>query len=150
MKIKVINPNTSQGMTDRIAEAARAVASPGTEIIAWCPVDGPPSIEGHYDEALCVPGLLEAVRQGEADGVDGYVIACFGDPGLQAAREIARTILQINREDGVSVLLVEQNSRIALTISQYAYVLANGAVELEGRSADLLHDPHIQRIYLGA
>jgi branched-chain amino acid transport system ATP-binding protein len=68
----------------------------------------------------------------------------------QYIRQIARTILQINREDGVSVLLVEQNSRIALTISQYAYVLANGAVELEGRSADLLHDPHIQRIYLGA
>ena len=68
----------------------------------------------------------------------------------QYIRQIARTILQINREDGVSVLLVEQNSRIALTISQYAYVLANGSVELEGRSADLLHDPHIQRIYLGA
>lgn len=90
MKILVINPNTSQGMTDRIAEAARGVASPGTEIAAWCPVDGPPSIEGHYDEALSVPGLLEAIRQGEADGVDGYVIACFGDPGLQAARELAR------------------------------------------------------------
>ena len=45
MKIKVINPNTSQGMTDRIAEAARAVAMPGTEIKAWCPGDGPPSIE---------------------------------------------------------------------------------------------------------
>jgi branched-chain amino acid transport system ATP-binding protein len=68
----------------------------------------------------------------------------------QYIRQIARTILQINREDGVSVLLVEQNSRIALTISQYAYVLANGAVELEGKSNDLLHDPHIQRIYLGA
>ena len=90
MKIKVINPNTSQGMTDRIAEAARGVASPGTEIVAWCPVDGPPSIEGHYDEAMSLPGLLQAVREGEADGVDGYVIACFGDPGLQAARELAR------------------------------------------------------------
>ncbi len=68
----------------------------------------------------------------------------------QYIRQIARTILQINREDGVSVLLVEQNSRIALTISQYAYVMANGAIELEGRSAELMHDPHIQRIYLGA
>lgn len=90
MKIKIINPNTSQGMTDRIAEAARAVAFPGTEIVGWCPASGPPSIEGHYDEALSVPGLLEAVRAGEADGVDAYVVACFGDPGLYAARELAR------------------------------------------------------------
>lgn len=90
MRIKIINPNTSQGMTERIAEAARLVASPGTEILAWCPSSGAPSIEGHYDEAMSVPGLLEAVRKGEAEGIDGYVIACFGDPGLQAAREIAR------------------------------------------------------------
>lgn len=68
----------------------------------------------------------------------------------QYIRQIARTILQINREEGVSVLLVEQNSRIALTISQYAYVMANGAIELEGRSSELMNDPHIRRIYLGA
>jgi allantoin racemase len=48
-----------------------------------------PSIESHYDEALAVPGLLAAVRDGELAGADGHVIACFGDPGLAAAREIA-------------------------------------------------------------
>ena len=50
---------------------------------------GPESIEGHYDEAISVVGLLEEVRKGEMEGCDGYVIACFGDPGLLAAREIA-------------------------------------------------------------
>ena len=50
---------------------------------------GPESIESHYDEALAVPGVLAAVQRGEREGVDGYVIACFGDPGLDAAREIA-------------------------------------------------------------
>ena len=51
---------------------------------------GPASIEGHYDEAMSALGVLEEVRKGEAEGFDGYVIACFGDPGLLAAREVAR------------------------------------------------------------
>ena len=50
---------------------------------------GPASIESHTDEALAVPGLLAEVRAAEARGADGFVIACFGDPGLDAAREIA-------------------------------------------------------------
>ena len=48
------------------------------------------SIEDHYDEAYAVPGLLGEVRIGETQGCAGYVIACFGDPGLDAAREIAK------------------------------------------------------------
>src|SRR3954449_7556868 len=50
---------------------------------------GPASIESHYDEALSVPGILSEIADGETHGVDGYVIACFGDPGLDAARELA-------------------------------------------------------------
>ncbi|MBM3505682.1 MAG: aspartate/glutamate racemase family protein [Alphaproteobacteria bacterium] len=90
MRIKVINPNTTFSMTEKIAAAARTVAAPGTEILCTSPTMGPVSIEGHYDEAVSVIGLLEEIRAGEAEGVDGYVIACFGDPGLMAAREAAR------------------------------------------------------------
>lgn len=90
MKVKVINPNTSVSMTQKIGLAAQMVASPGTEIIACNPEMGPISIEGHYDEALSVVGVLDEIRKGEAEGVDGYVIACFGDPGLLAARELAK------------------------------------------------------------
>lgn len=90
MKIKIINPNTTWSMTDKIAACARQVAGAATEIITVSPSMGPVSIESHYDEAMCVPGLLDEVREGEASGFDGYVIACFGDPGLYAAREIAR------------------------------------------------------------
>lgn len=90
MRIKVINPNTSWSMTGTIAAAARAAVSPGVEIEAVSPAHGPLSIEGHYDEAMACLGLLDEVRRGEADGADAYVIACFGDPGLDAAREIAR------------------------------------------------------------
>jgi allantoin racemase len=90
MLIKVINPNTTALMTQAIGECARAVAHADTRIIAVQPAMGPASIESHYDEALSVPGLLEEIARGEADHVDGYVIACFGDPGLLAARELAR------------------------------------------------------------
>ncbi|KWZ45823.1 Asp/Glu racemase [Burkholderia savannae] len=90
MKIKLINPNTTQRMTDAMGRCAREVASAGTAIVAVSPTMGPPSIEGHYDEALATPGLLAEVAAGERDGFDGYVIACFGDPGLYAARELAR------------------------------------------------------------
>jgi allantoin racemase len=90
MRIRVINPNTTESMTATIANAARAVAGPGTAVEAVTSPMGPASIESHYDEALSVPGVLAEVARGEAAGVDGYVIACFGDPGLDAARELAR------------------------------------------------------------
>ncbi|WP_297197255.1 allantoin racemase [uncultured Pluralibacter sp.] len=87
--IQVINPNTSAAMTETIASAARAVASPGTTILASCPTQGVESIEGHFDEAIAAVGVLEQVRLGKAQGAQGHVIACFGDPGLLAARELA-------------------------------------------------------------
>lgn len=90
MRIKVINPNTTASMTAKIGACARAAARAGSEIVAVSPAMGPASIESHYDEALAVPGLLQEIAAGEREGFDGYVIACFGDPGLKAARELAR------------------------------------------------------------
>ncbi len=68
----------------------------------------------------------------------------------QMVRQIARAILAINREDGVSVILVEQNSRMALKLSSHAYVLETGRVALTGASADLANDEQVRRLYLGA
>jgi allantoin racemase len=90
MIIKVVNPNTSLEMTALVERSAKAVAAPGTTVRAVSPAMGPESIESHYDEALSVPGLLTEIAAGELSGVDGYVVACFGDPGLDAARELAR------------------------------------------------------------
>ena len=90
MRIKVINPNTTQSMTATIVAAARAVAGPGVDVVGATSPAGPVSIEGHYDEAVSTVGLLQEIRHGEEEGCDGYVIACFGDPGLLAAREAAR------------------------------------------------------------
>jgi len=64
-------------------------------------------------------------------------------------QDIARSIVAINRDEKVSVLLVEQNSRMALRISRRAYALATGSIALSGNSADLLNDERVKRLYLG-
>lgn len=64
-------------------------------------------------------------------------------------REIAHAISEINKKDRLSIILVEQNSRMALRISSYAYVLETGSLALEGESSRLVQDPHIVKLYLG-
>jgi branched-chain amino acid transport system ATP-binding protein len=64
-------------------------------------------------------------------------------------QNIARSIVEINRDEKVSVLLVEQNSRMALRISHRAYALATGSIALSGTSKELLEDDRIKALYLG-
>ena len=64
-------------------------------------------------------------------------------------KEIFKIIQRINRESGTSVLLVEQNARVALRVASYAYVLASGPVILEGPPARLHDTTAIQDSYLG-
>jgi branched-chain amino acid transport system ATP-binding protein len=64
-------------------------------------------------------------------------------------QDIARSIVAINRDERVSVLLVEQNSRMALRISQRAYAMTTGQVALSGSSAELINDDRIRQLYLG-
>jgi len=84
MRLVVVNPNTTASMTAKIGTAAKAVASPGVEVLAVNPDFGPPSIEGYFDEAFCVPGLLAEIAK--AADADAFVVACFDDTGLEAAR----------------------------------------------------------------
>jgi allantoin racemase len=65
MKIMIINPNSSQEMTDADAVAARSAARDGTEIVAVTPEYAPASIESFYDEYLCVPGILNEIRKSD-------------------------------------------------------------------------------------
>lgn len=91
MQVFVINPNATQAMTDMAVLSARRVAAPGTRIRPGTGRDrSPVSIEGFSDEALSVPSMLDQIREAEAEGAQATVIACFDDPGLDAAREVAR------------------------------------------------------------
>ncbi|MET4128595.1 aspartate/glutamate racemase family protein [Roseovarius sp. MBR-6] len=84
MKLLLINPNTTVSMTRKAELAARRVARPDTQVIATNSRSGPPSIEGFYDVAACLPGLIEEARR--HPDVDAVVIACFDDTGLDALR----------------------------------------------------------------
>jgi allantoin racemase len=87
-RILIVNPNTTASMTESIGAAARAVAASGSEIVAVTSPMGPASIEGFYDEAFAVPGLIQALLN--APDADAGIIACFDDTGLDAARSAAR------------------------------------------------------------
>lgn len=127
--IKVINPNTALAMTASIGRCARAVASPSTTVTAVSPAMGPASIESHYDEALAVPGVLAEVAAGEREGVDAYVIACFGDPGLDAARELAAgPVLGVAEAAMHAATMVGRGFSVVTTLSRTA-----------GRAWDLAH-----------
>ena len=64
-------------------------------------------------------------------------------------QDIARAIVAISRDEKVSVLLVEQNSRMALSISSRAYAMSTGSVVLTGNSKELMNDDRIKAAYLG-
>ena len=76
------------------------------------------------------------------------------EPSLGIAPILVKTIfekiVQVNRELGLTVLLVEQNANLALEVSHYGYVLETGRVLLEDRSENLRSNPAVQAAYLGA
>ena len=63
-------------------------------------------------------------------------------------KEIFKIIQEVNKQ-GITILLVEQNAKMALSISDRAYVLATGSISIEGNAADLLKDPRVKKAYLG-
>lgn len=89
MRIFVINPNTSESMTDHIRQELEKIKRPDTELTVVNPEHGPVSIESAYDEALAGPPSLELVRRANEEGYDAIVLACFSDPALDAAKEIS-------------------------------------------------------------
>ncbi|RFA06732.1 hydantoin racemase [Subtercola boreus] len=91
MRIAVVNPNTTRTMTDTVLASAGAAARPDTTLVGITPTSGTPSIESHVDEVWGALSVLTEIRQLEsgAERVDAYVVACFGDTGVAAARELA-------------------------------------------------------------
>ncbi len=63
-------------------------------------------------------------------------------------QECARFAVEVNRE-GCGIILVEQNARLALSISKRVYVMEIGSIVLEGQAQDLANSDHVKRAYLG-
>ncbi|WP_216824821.1 aspartate/glutamate racemase family protein [Salinigranum rubrum] len=87
IRIKAINPNTTQAMTENIGRQANRYTADSTSVTAVSPARGPVSIESYYDDYLAVPGLLEEIMKDD-DAYDAFIVACWGDPGLEACREV--------------------------------------------------------------
>lgn len=153
MRILVVNPNTTASMTATIRAAAEAVAPPDCTIVAREPSDGPASIEGFYDEAFSVPGLLREIARGEAKGFDAHVLACFDDTGLDAARALASApVIGIGEAAFHAASLVAHRFAVVTTLSRsIAAIEGNlGRYGLASRCAGVtacevpvlaLHDP---------
>jgi branched-chain amino acid transport system ATP-binding protein len=79
-------------------------------------------------------------------------ILLLDEPSMGLAPLLVRRVFDLVEEihrEGATVLLVEQNARLALQVSDHAYVLERGRIVLEGPSADLVRDPRVQAAYLG-
>jgi len=89
MKILVINPNSSEHMTEHIRAEVLRIKRDDTQVTVIANTGAPAAIESARDVALAVPSLLEQVKRANEEGYDAVILACFSDPGLQAAREIS-------------------------------------------------------------
>jgi branched-chain amino acid transport system ATP-binding protein len=80
-------------------------------------------------------------------------VLLLDEPSLGLApllvQEIFREIARINREDGTTILLVEQNAQAALSLADHGYVIETGRIVLDGPGAELLHDEGVRKAYLG-
>ena len=122
----------------------------------------------HYDEVYQMfPILRERRRQlaGSLSGGQQQMLAIgrglmsapqvmlLDEPSLGLApvlvEEVFDFIIKLNKEKGISILLVEQNAFMALEVSSRCYVLENGRIALSGSSAEMKENPSVKKAYLG-
>lgn len=89
MKLLFVNPNSTDSMTDKVRDTAVKFLPSDVEVVAYSNTKGPASIQGATDGDLAIPGMLDVIRQGIDDGVDGIVIACFDDTGIEQVRALS-------------------------------------------------------------
>ena len=116
-KICIVNPNTTKAMTHKIDLTAKKFASADTEIVSVEPSVGPESIEGFYDEAFCIPGLVEEIEK--HSDADSYIIACFDDTGLEVIRSITeKPVIGIGEAAYHIATMVAGNFTVITTLSR--------------------------------
>lgn len=85
--------------------------------------------------------------------ISGPILLMMDEPSLGLApmivEEIFRIIERVNRDDNVTILLVEQNANIAFGIASHGYIMENGKIVLDGPSDELLESQDVKEFYLG-
>jgi allantoin racemase len=84
-----MSQNQGQKELDRRRGILQEFAASGTEVSVWDAPEGPASIESSVEEHLAIPGVLNGVVRAEKEGFDAFIVGCFGDPGVEPARELA-------------------------------------------------------------
>ncbi|GHG49255.1 Asp/Glu/hydantoin racemase [Sinomonas cellulolyticus] len=148
MRILVANVNTTQSMTDSIAQAARGAASPGTEIIGITPTIGADSCEGNFESYLAAVAVMDAVTRYDGE-FDAVVQAGYGEHGREGLQELldvpvvditeaaAATAMYLGHKYSVvttldrAVPLIEDRLRLAGLDARCASVRASGLGVLE-------------------
>src|SRR3954468_20131911 len=153
MRILVANVNTTASMTDAIAESARGVASPGTEIVGITPRFGADSCEGNFESYLAAIAVMDAVTS-YPEPFDAVIQAGYGEHGREGLQELldvpvvditeaaASTAMFLGHRYSVvttldrTVSLIEDRLKLAGLSDRCASVRASGMAVL-----DLEHDP---------
>lgn len=148
MRILVANVNTTESMTDGIAEAARAVASPGTEIVGITPAFGAESCEGNFESYLAAIAVMDAIQRYEGE-YDAVIQAGYGEHGREGLQELltvpvvditeaaASTAMYLGRSYSVvttldrTVPLIEDRLLLAGMMERCASVRSSGLGVLE-------------------
>ena len=154
MKILIINPNTSEPMTDKIRLVAEAARRDDCQVTVTCPSRGPVTIESSYDEAYAIAPTIDLVKQANEEDYDAIILACFCDVGVEAAKEVSSIPVLSLEETTLSVALLlgdkfgimtEKRPRVAM---KKLHVRRHGLLErmasvrpLELSVAELAADP---------
>lgn len=125
MKILVINPNTTESMTDEIGASARRAALPDTVVETATAPWGPRSIEGHFEEVIAAAATVELVER-HRDEYDAFVVACYGDPGLFAAKEIStRPVIGIGEASTLLACMIAHKFSVVTVVDRIVPMLVD-------------------------
>ncbi|MGY3565294.1 aspartate/glutamate racemase family protein [Sinomonas sp. RB5] len=134
MRILVANVNTTRTMTDSIAAAARAAASPGTEIVGITPRFGADSCEGNFESYLAAVAVMDAVMRYEGE-FDAVVQAGYGEHGREGLQELLDVpVVDITEAAAATAMYLGHKYSVVTTLDR-AVPLIEDRLKLAGLGA---------------
>lgn len=134
MRILLVNVNTTTSMTEAIAESARTVAAPGTEIVPLTPMFGAESVEGNVESHLAAVGVMDAVTR-YAGPFDAVIQAGFGEHGREGLQELLEVPVVDITEAAAHVACLLGRTYSVVTTLDRAVPLIEDRLKLAGLDA---------------
>ena len=134
MRILVVNVNTTHSMTEGIAEAARRVAAPGTEIVPLTPAFGAESVEGHFESYLAAVAVMDCVVR-YPKPYDAVIQAGYGEHGREGLQELLDVpVVDITEAAATTAMFCGRRYAVVTTLDR-AVPLIEDRLELAGLDA---------------